>query len=262
MSSYQSDSFFQYATTSHKTNEGIVDLPMFFYDAAFHFALFYVDIDKARILTRSEDLEPTEFHKGKALAAIASFNYRKAALSPYLEAGLAIASTPMGVSAPTDPAAALLGDPDSHHVGFYVLDLPVTTDQATSAGIDLWGFPKFTTTINFNLDNDRFEGSVIDPETGSPIYTLSGNSLGGATLPAMNMVYHTRFNGKTLRSHCDVRGAARYALPGTMTLKISDSNQRLARNMKTLGLGGARPDLVFYGNQVQMRLSAGAPVSD
>lgn len=257
---HEFDPFFQYVTVPHETSEGNCFLPMFFFDAANHFAMFYVDIEKARELTRGTELDPVEFHKGKTLAAIASFDYRQASINPYLEVGLAIACTPKGVDAPTDPLAAMLGDPDNHHMAFCVIDLPVSTNQATAAGIELWGFPKFTTDIGFNLDGDRFEGSVADPTGKGTIYTLSGESLGGAKLPSMSMVYFTRLNGRTLRIHGIARGLSKYALPGTLELKVGNSDHRMAQNMRTLGLNCTRPDFVFYSDFVQIRLTAGYPL--
>lgn len=260
MPNYKSDPFFQYATVTHKTTEGDVALPMFFYDSSGYFALFYVDLDKARSLTQAEELEPVEFHKGKALAAVASFDYRELSINPYLEVGLAIACVPCGSSAPLDPAAALLAPSDSHSMGFYVVDLPVSTDQATAAGIDIWGFPKFTTDIGFHLADDHFAGQVADPD-GRLIYSLTGESFVGATLPALNMVYFTRLHGTTLRIHSYVRGVAKYALPGSMRLSLGDSDHRMARNLAALGLDGAQPDMVFFSPHLQLRLTAGAPLT-
>ncbi len=260
MPNNKTDPFFQYVTVPHKTSKGNCSLPMFFYDAANFFSMFYVDIDKARELTCSAELDPVEFHKDKTLVAIAEFDYRMASIDPYLEVGLAIACTPKGIDAPDDPGSALLGDPDDHHMGFYVVDLPVSTDQATAAGIELWGFPKFTTDIAFELEDNRFKGSVTDPNGKGFIYTLSGEPLGGASLPSMNMVYFTRLNGKTLRIHGVTRGLTKYALPGSMVLKIGDSEHRMTQNLRKLGLDDVCPDFVFYSNSIQLRLTAGYPL--
>lgn len=261
MFDYKSDPFFQYPTNIFKTSEGDVALPMFFYEASNHFALFAVDIDKARALTASEDLEPVDFGKGKAIAAIASYDYRKVSIAPYREAGLAIACVPKGRKAPKDPMAALMGDPDLHDMGYYVVNLPVTTKQAVAAGIELWGFNKFKADISFTLDGDRFEGKTMDPDGSGPIYTLSGEAGPGATMPAPHAIFMTRMNGKTLRIHGQMKGATKYALPGTLKLSVSRGDNPMARNLRALGLDGATPQAVFYSADVQVRLNQGYPLS-
>lgn len=257
---HANDPFFQYATNVFKTSEGDVALPMFFYECENHFAMFAVDIDKARALTEKENLTPVDFGKGKAIAAVASYNYKKVSIDPYLEVGLAIACVPKDVEAPKDPMASLLGDPDLSTMGFYVVHLPVTTQQAVAAGIDLWGFPKFKADIAFKLDGDRFEGKTIDPKSRQPIYTLSGEAGIGATLPAIHAIFMTRLKGVTLRIHAPMRGLTRYALPGSLKLGISDVDHPMAHDMRALGLDGAVPQAVFYSSAVMIRLYQGAPL--
>lgn len=260
MQDFGKDPFFQYATRTYKTSKGDVALPMFFYEAANFFALFPVPLDKARALTAGADMVPVEFGKGMAMAVVASFDYRKLSITPYLEVGLAIAAVPKGYDAPKDPMAALMGDPDNTAMGFYVVDLPVTTEQAVAAGIELWGFPKFKAEIGFKLDGGRFDGKTMDPKNGGPVYTLSGEAGLGVTMPAMHTIFFTRLNGKTLRIHAVMRGATTYATAGSVRLKVGDTDNVMARNLRSLGLGDTAPLAVYYSPALQVRLTEGAPL--
>lgn len=257
MKCYASDPFFQYATNTFRTSEGDVTLPMFFYESSNHFAIFSVDIDKARVLAEKEDLAPVDFGNGKAVVALASYDYRKVSIQPYREVGLAIACVPRGGSAPRDPMASLLQDPDQSDMGFFVINLPVTTQQAVAAGIDLWGFPKFRADISFELDGDRFTGTTMDPGGSGVICTLAGEAGLGAVLPAMHSIFLTRLKGKTLRIHSVMKGATKYALPGTLKLSVGGSDHPMARNLKFLGLDGASPQAVFYSADLKLRLTQG-----
>lgn len=233
---------------------------MFFYEAANFFALFPVPLDKARALTEGADMVPVEFGPGTVMAVVASFDYRKLSIAPYLEVGLAIATVPKEAEAPKDPMAALLGDPDDTHMGFYVVDLPVSTMQAVSAGIELWGFPKFRADIGFKLDGGTFEGRTMDPAGQGPIYTLSGQAGPGTTMLALHTIFFTRLNGKSLRIHAVMRGATTCALPGSVRLKVGDNDNVMTRSLKSLGLGDTVPLAVHYSSNVQIRLTEGAPL--
>lgn len=100
----------------------------------------------------------------------------------------------------------------------------------------------------------------MDPDNGEPIYTLSGEAGIGATLPAMHAIFFTRMNGRTLRIHAPMRGATRYALPGTLKLTVGAAGHAMAKNIKALGMDGAVPQAVFFCDKLQLRLYQGAPL--
>ncbi len=257
MTDYTSDPFFQYATNVFETSEGPFTLPMFFYETEMFFALFVVDHDKAQDITSPEDLDAVKVGENKALVAVACYDYKSCSINAYKEVGLAIASVPKGMEAPSDPLGTLLGDPDQSHMAFYVANLPVTTQQAVAAGIEAWGFPKFLADIDFKLDGKRFECSTLNPDGSGPIFTLAGEAGIGTAVPTMQAVYFTRLNGKTLRLHGITKGVAQAGLPGSMKLEVQDSDHPMARNLRHLGLHGAQPVSVAYTPQIQIRLTAG-----
>lgn len=258
MTDYSRDPFFQYATTVFETSEGPFTLPMFFYETEMFFAVFVVDRARAQEITGAEDLDAVDIGQGKALAAIACYNYKNCSIKPYKEVGLAIASVPKGAKAPDDPMATMLGDPDASHMAFYVANLPVTTQQAVAAGIEAWGFPKFLAQIDYRLDGNRFDCSTANPDGSGAIFRLSGEAGPGVPAPSMQTAYFTRLDGKTLRLHGITRGQTRACLPGSLKLEVQASDHPMARNLRHLGLNGASPDQVIFAPQIQIRLTAGS----
>jgi len=85
--------------------------------------------------------------------------------------------------------------PSSRKSYSYVLHLPVTTESANAAGCEIWGFPKFVADILLSNDGRRFNGSVIDPSTGTPILTYKGNRGTGLSLPGMDLRFYTEVQG-------------------------------------------------------------------
>ncbi len=260
MTDHSADPFFQYTTTVFETSRGPFTLPMFFYETEMYFAMFLVDLAKAQEITGAEDLDAVEVAEGKALAALACFDYKNCSIDAYREVGLAIASVPRGREAPADPMAALAGDPDDAHMAFYVVNLPVTTDQAVAAGIEAWGFPKFRADIDFRLDGSRFTCSTLNPDDSGPIFTLTGESGPGETVPSAQAAYFTRLDGKTLRLHAITKGMIQSCAPGSMKLSVQDSDHPMARNLRHLGMDGAQPVGVSYAPQIRIRLTSGYPL--
>jgi hypothetical protein len=155
---------------------------------------------------------------------------------------------------------ALYGPVDERHLGFYVLDLPVTTPLANAGGREVWGYPKFVAPIPFRLDQKSFEGSVLDPDGDGDIFTLSGRLLPALPAPPMSVVTYSHSQGNLLRATVNVRGRTNLRPGRGLQLRVGESTHRMARNLRDLGLDGARPVVVQDTHQFQSRLNAGVPI--
>ena len=261
MTPWNQDPFFQYPLISAPTSQGAVDLPILYYDNSNMIAMFWVDYDAAQNIVGPQELTAIRFAGGKALVALAFYEYRHTAIAPYNEVGVAIAALPNGCTAPKFPLLSLFYKLDTNRAGFYVVDLPVTTPAACAAGREIWGYPKFVTPISFSLDGARFSGTVSDPERQTSLLSLSGSAGMGIPGPLLDLVLYSRLEGKLLRTLVNTRGGGKIALGGSIRLSVSDSNHVMSRNLRALGLQNARPAFVSYTHTLQLRLNAGAVLS-
>lgn len=261
MTAWRQDPFFQYPLTSFNSSEGKVDLPILYFDSSNFMALFEVEFDSANAFLKEQGLTAVRFAGGKALVVVGFYEYRETAIADYNEVGVAIACVPEGVQAPRLPLLSLYKPLDRQQLGFYVLDLPVTTQAACAAGKEIWGYPKFVTPIGFSLDAQRFRGTVSDPESADTMLELSGDLGMGLPAPQLDLVLYSRHQGALLRTLINTRGGGRSCLPGSLRLKLSKSAHPMARRLAQLGLSNAAPKLVFHSHGLQLRLNAGANIS-
>ncbi len=260
MKAWQHDPFFQYPLTKFQGSEGEIDLPILYFDNSNMIPMFWVDHDKAQAMLEPHALDVVRFAGGKALVAMGFYEYRRTAIGSYNEVGVAIAVTPRGAPRLRFPLLSLFSSLDKPRVGFYVVDLPVTTAAACSAGREVWGFPKFVTTIDFSLQGANFAGVVVDPQSQMPMVTLAGRAGWGIPGPLLDLVLYSAHDEKMLRTQVNTRGGARICLPGSIQLKVSDSDHPMAQRLRTLGLQQAKPAFVSHTHNLQLRLNAGAAI--
>jgi len=259
MSNY-SDPFFQVPQTTHSTTQGPIDLPILYFDVSTLLAFFVTNRDAVEAKLSGTGLRPALTIGGRALAGIAHCEYRQTGVGSYNEVGLALPVLPEGAPAPRNPIQALYGSVDERHLGFYVLDLPVTTPLANAGGRELWGYPKFVAPIPFRLDRKSFESSVIDPEGDGDIFTLSGRLLPSLPAPPMSLVLYSHHQGNLLRTTVNVRGRMNLRPGRSLQLRVGESTHGMARNLRDLGLDNARAALVLDTHRFQSRLNAGVPI--
>ncbi|MBW1757919.1 MAG: acetoacetate decarboxylase family protein [Deltaproteobacteria bacterium] len=256
-----SDPFFQVPQNSHATTQGDVDLPILYFDASTLLAFFVADRDAAEAKLSSTGLRPALTIAGRALVGVAHYEYRRTGVGTYNEVGVALPVLPEGAPAPRNPIQALYGSVDQRHLGFHILDLPVTTPAANAAGRELWGYPKFVAPIPFHLTRKSFESSVTDPDGNGDIFTLSGRLLPSLPVPPMSLVLYSHHQGDLFRTIVNVRGRANLRPGRSLQLRVGESTHRMANNLRDLGLDGARPLIVMDTHRFQSRLNAGVPVA-
>ncbi len=261
MKPWQEDPFFQYPISLGRCSAGEVELPVLYYDCSSVMAMFWVDKVKAQQLVNEQGLNAISYAGGKALFCLAFYEYRQTAIGAYNEVASAIAVAPKGVKQPAMPLLSLLKSVDRQRQGFFVLDLPVTTQEACAAGRELWGYPKFVTAIDFSLTGNTFSGAVKDPSSQGSIVGMSGTVGLGIRGPQLDLISYSRNDDQMLRTTVITRGGGKICFAGSARLAVSQGSLHpMAQRLNSLDLAGAKPFAVMHTHNLQLRLNQGASI--
>ena len=203
---------------------------------------FYYRISTARLtmLARSRairarlpgELAPLEVAPGVGLVSVMFFSYDVCDIDFYTEAAVGIAVKPArhGRFGFFDLVAGLKNE----HLDSYVLSLPVSTEIAQVRGHDGYGFPKWVTGLDVDIDAGRTTARVVNDAGGTDL------SLSAAT-PAQT-VYPSGERVSTLTSYTSINGAWHSTLSQTNVL--SSGTALLPRDVQLqVGEGRMADDL-------------------
>lgn len=222
-------------------------MPIHYRDASQFGVFFRVEMARARKAMAPASIEPWPIF-GKAVAAIYVWEYRDSSVGSYGEVGLGIQARRVG----TRPSVVRLGldmGADDNQ-GIWVVSLPVTTQAAHDAGVDLWGYPKYVTPIETKFTPT--ESSVV---LGTEL-RLTLPSPGGPTMRAQPVVTYTAKSGTLIRTRIDVDHRVRWGTGSGAKLTITGDGP-LARAANALGLDGAAPVAAFRTDGFRAILPAG-----
>lgn len=203
---------------------------------------FYYRISTARLtmLARSgairarlpEELAPLEVAPGLGLISVIFFRYDVCDIDFYTEAAVGAAVRPARHGGPGFfDLVTSLGD---DHLHSYVLSLPVNTEIAQVRGHDGYGFPKWVTEIDVDIDTDRTIARVAN-EVGGADLALS------VATPAQTR-YPTGQRVSSLTSYTSINGAWHSTFSQTNVL--SAGTVRFPRNIDLqTGTGRMSDDL-------------------
>lgn len=250
----QTDNFFSVPRESVNTSAGVVELPILYHRLELLLAFFLVDAVASAELLPGKLCQPVRLPFQKSVAGLAFYRYDETSVGSYNEVGLALAALPAEVTSSPFSLLDLFRPAVDRNLGFYIVDLPVTTERANAAGREIWGYPKFVTDLPL-LFGSQFYGEVKDPQ-GKNICTLEGPLRQGISLPAFDLVTYTQLGDQRIRTHVDVRGQFSYAM-GDMVLHLGESTHGMAEHLRQLNLSGARPFLVAHSTNWQSRLNKG-----
>jgi hypothetical protein len=253
--------FFALPRRALDTSCGPVDVPILYQEVRSLIALFVAAAAPARRLLAEAQLEPVCGPGGGAIAALAFYDYRRSSIGPYLEVGTALLARRAGEPASRLGVADLLRSPARRHVGAFVVDLPVTTSAADTAGRELWGYPKFVTELEISHQGRDFRGLVREPGAAVEICRLTGRLGLGIPSPPLSLMTYSTIGATLLRTHVDVRGLSWAHAPGDLRLVVGSSRHRMAAHLRELAIDGARPTLVLSGARLRSRLHAGTAPS-
>ena len=258
MNEWNSDPFFQYPRKNVNTSEGDVAMPILYYDSSQVMAFFWVDLEKAQPLIE-DGLDVVSFGS-KALVGLSFYKYRETSIGSYNEVGVAIACVPTGVKVPKFPLLSLMKNVDKAQLGFNVIDLPVTTPAACAAGKEIWGYPKFVTGIDFDLNKRNFRGVVRNPDDEKNIVKIEGSFGPGIPCSIIDLILYSNHQGDMLRTLVNIRSKGRISLPGSMKVTLGERNHPMAQRLASLGLENAKPAFLMSTSGLQLRLNSGASI--
>jgi hypothetical protein len=203
---------------------------------------FYYRISTARLtmLARSRairarlpgELAPLEVAPGVGLVSVMFFSYDVCDIDFYTEAAVGIAVKPArhGRFGFFDLVAGLKNE----HLDSYVLSLPVSTEIAQVRGHDGYGFPKWVTGLDVDIDAGRTTARVANDAGGTDL------SLSAAT--PVQTVYPSGERVSTLTSYTSINGAWHSTLSQTNVL--SSGTALLPRDVQLqVGEGRMADDL-------------------
>jgi hypothetical protein len=252
--------FFQVPRTPRRTSQGEIDFPILYYDTSALLAFFLADRASVATVLAGTGLRPGVTFGAKALAGLAFYEYRDSSIGAYNEVGVAVPVVPVADPPRRGALLELFQDPRQRRLGFYILDLPVTTAVANAGGREIWGYPKFVTEIPLHFGRGEFAGRVLDPAGGEPILALSGSYGPGISLPGMDLLLYSELKGRRLRTVVDVKGRFHTTSGRGMRLEVGRSRHGMAERLRALGLEGARPLLVQVCSDFKSRLNLGDPL--
>lgn len=256
MSAWHNDPFFQYPRTPVKTSKGNVDMPILYYDNSQWMLLFWADLNAARKLV-NEELEVVSV-RGKALCGVAFYEYRDTSIGSYNEVGIAIGCIPKGHKVPWCSFASILCALDKNLIGFNIVDLPVTTEEACSAGREIWSLPKFVTPIEYQEQGRNFTGIVQHPSNEGVIVRVTGRAGLGIPFSVINLVLYSKHQDQILRTLVNTRGLGMASLGGSLRLTVENTEHPMGNRLAELGLNGQKPLAAIRTNKLQLRLNSGA----
>ncbi|MER5401296.1 MULTISPECIES: acetoacetate decarboxylase family protein [Streptomyces] len=181
------------------------------------------------------ELAPLEIAPGLGLVSVMFFRYDVCDIDFYTEAAVGIAVKPArhGKLGFFDLVAGLKND----HLDSYVLSLPVSTEIAQVRGHDGYGFPKWVTDLDVDIDYHRTTARVANDAGGVDLSLLantpkqtaypSGERVGSLTsYTSINGAWHSTL------SQTNVLNAGTTRVPRDITLQVGEG--RMADDLRSL----------------------------
>ncbi|RPH52976.1 MAG: hypothetical protein EHM85_00380 [Desulfobacteraceae bacterium] len=255
--------FFDVKRSAAKTSEGDIELPMLFYDVGVRYLNFWVDYEKTASKLAGTGLLPCRFFNGKTIVSLVYFQYRSVDIGPYDEVTITIVVHPEILKKPLFYLPAFLSKTgmEKNNIGAYVLEMPVTTPAARTAGREIWGYPKFVTKISSRLDSDSFEFSVFDPKTNESILSVKCKTGAGIRVNGFDLATYSNLNDSILKTIVNIDAKYRLSSIKNFELVAGHSDHRMVRNIRDLELDRIKPFMVMGTDSFRSRLNRGEPVA-
>ncbi|WP_406323773.1 acetoacetate decarboxylase family protein [Streptomyces sp. NBC_01637] len=182
-----------------------------------------------------KELAPLEVAPGLGLVSVMFFRYDVCDIDSYTEAAVGIAVKPArhGKLGFFDLVSGLKNE----HLDSYVLSLPVSTEIAQVRGHDGYGFPKWVTGVDVDIDAHRTTARVAD-DTGGVDLSLSAATPAQTAYPSGERVssltsYTTIDNAwHSTLSQTNVLAAGTARFPRALGLQVGQG--RMADDLRSL----------------------------
>jgi len=214
---------------------------------------FYYRMSSARLtmLARSsairarlpEELEPLELAPGIGLASVVFFRYDVADIDFYTEAAVGVAVRPArhGRLGFLD----LVTDLKNDHLHTYVFSLPVNTEIAQVRGHDGYGFPKWVTELDVDIDTSTSTARVANDAGGLDVAFSAPTPAQSAFRSGervSSLTSYTEVDGRwqSTLNQTNILAAGSATLPRGVELELGEGRMsddiRALRPMRTLRL--------------------------
>jgi len=243
--SLSNETFFDVPRKPQLMSDGnTIELPILYKDSSNLGAWFQVEMDKAQALL-PEPLVAIPNESGCAAVYVGLYEYRDTTVGVYNEVGVGIQCVHSVNQVP----------------GLHIIDLPVTTEIARRGGVEIWGYPKFVADIPIQFDGTNVTCEIID-DAGKQVMSLSGDR--GDSLPIAPMDLLTfagdeaLADGSKKNGIVEVRNSFHASNGKGLLLSVGDSDHRMAKNLRSLGLNGAKPLFAMFTDEFQSLLDIAA----
>ena len=233
-----------------------IGLPVEVRSAAQWGVQYLVPAAAAQRIVGATGLEVTGPLPGRALVALAVCRYDDTDLDSYHEVAVSFVVRPHD-AAPDPSALDRLREFGSGAIGAYIHRLPVDQEFTCAAGRDIWGYPKWITTIDIDEPEpgDRRSGSgttvrLVDDGTHVLTLTLAGG--GPVKLPSQAPPSYSFRDGVLRRTPWEMSAEGVAGRPGGATLVLGD--HPMADELRSLGLPKRA---LFSSSAARMRAAFG-----
>jgi hypothetical protein len=239
--------FFDVPRATVRAGDGSCELPILYRDASQLGVFIPIELERASAHLAGRSIEPWPV-LGRAVAMVFAWEYRDSTVGSYGELGLGILARRIGSHPSLARFAVDTGAQDDQ--GTWVVTLPVTSEAAYDAGVEIWGYPKYVSPIRTRFLHDRAE-AVLGDELALSIGVLHGPELAGQAIAT-----YTAREGRLLRTRIEVDHAVRWGGGGSVKLDVFGDGPT-ARAMRELGVDRGRATAAFRVDGFRARLPAG-----
>lgn len=261
---FRKDKFFNVPAIKTHTSVSEVELPMLFNKTRVRQLNYFIDPARVVPLLKETGFVPCRFFNGKCIVSLIFYNYQEVTIGPYDEVTITILVRPEMLPDPKIYITNLLKKKGESWkgIGAYVLEMPVTIPQARAAGRELWGFPKFETTIPSKFSGSTFEFGVKDPDKEQWIVQVNGSHFPGIPIKGFDLVTLSNFRGKIWKTIIHTQVTYRNCLLRNIEVRVGESSHGMAKNIKTLGLDTTKPFMIQTADNLKTRLNHGMAIAD
>ncbi len=244
-----------------------VDIPLVYSDSTTINMFFKANKAAVEAKLDSTPFQLATWSGGYTTVGIGAYEYADAGsdIGAYNEVGLIIPVVLKGEPGyPIDLYLDIALPAESRKISFYVLNIPADDEVAVAAGVEVWGFTKFLSAIDFSLVWNTADVTVYDPESSATILNISG-TLGGSglSLASSSSVTASDLDGVPIKLINYVTYAnTTLHLTGLndMVLTVGESTHPMAQNLRDFGLDGTSPESVTIATNYHSILYFGNPM--
>lgn len=180
-------------------------------------AIFLCSYEEALKLMPHPKVTPVRARKDRAVLAIACYEYKNVlGIPPYNEIALMIAVDVDKKSRVLLPLVL------NNYSGYYVFSMPVTSRENCLRGNHIWGLPKVTQEIDFNIANG--EAVVVARETDGKEYFRLRVPTAGKAVPMDEKTFlFSKLNGDIKKAETNFKG--NFAISKNMGVLLNPNKQ-------------------------------------